>query len=96
MTPVKNCWSWTGELSFFTLARGRTRKAPPPPDSTITARQKFVSKVLINEPQTAESQNVEVEFTCEKLRVDGCEGGVPACFAHLWEKHFSINLLLKE
>ena len=39
---------------------------------------------------------MEVKLTCEELRVDGCEGRVPACFAHLWEKHFSINLLLKE
>ena len=37
----------------------------------------------------------EVKFTCEELRVDGCEGRVPACFAHLWERHFSINLYSK-
>ena len=79
------------------MARGRTRKAPPPPDSTITARQKFVFKVMINiyEPQTAKGQYVEVKFTCEELGVDGCEGRVPACFAHLGEKHFSINLYSK-
>ena len=51
--------------------------------------------VNIYEPQTAESQNVEEKFTCEELGVDGCEGRVPACFAHLWERHFSINIYFK-
>ena len=35
------------------------------------------------------------KFTCEELGVDGCEGRVPACFAHLWERHFSINIYFK-
>ena len=51
--------------------------------------------VNIYEPQTAKSQYVEVKFTCEELGVDGCEGRVPACFAHLWERHFSINIYFK-
>ena len=51
--------------------------------------------INIYEPQTAKGRYVEVKFTCEEFGVDGCEGRVPACFAHLWERHFSVSLYSK-